>query len=147
MHPTDAMFYWAKIYPQRLAILLPTMAITYQAMAEAIAAASERIERLELNRSEPVAVAIDDPAKLIAVCHALVRNGIACAPILRTMLPHLQSHNINTLIFSGVSDIIIGGRNIRFDDSWLQPGSTARPAAVTTPNDSSRYGALIFFTS
>jgi acyl-coenzyme A synthetase/AMP-(fatty) acid ligase len=147
MHPTDAMFYWAKFYPRRLAILLPYMAITYQAMAEAIAAASERIERLELNRSESVAVAIDDPAKLIAVCHALVRNGIACAPILQTMVPHLRSHNINTLIFSGVSDVIVDGRNIRFDDFWLRPSGASRPAATTTPSDSSRYGALIFFTS
>jgi acyl-coenzyme A synthetase/AMP-(fatty) acid ligase len=147
MHPADAMLYWAKHYPQRLAVMLPYMAITYQAMAEAIEAASERIERFEFDRSEPVAVAIDDPAKLIAVCHALVRNGIGCAPVVQSMLPHLQSHNINTLIFSGESNVIVGGRNIRFDDSWLRNGGASTTARKAIQNDPSRYGDLIFFTS
>lgn len=147
MHPADAMLYWAKIYPQRLAIVLPYMAITYQAMAEAIEAVSERIERLEFDRSEAVAVFIDDPAKLIAVCFALVRKGITCAPQPQTAAPQLQANKINSVIFSGATDLMLGGRNIRFDDSWLRPSGASRAAAKPGAKNPTHYGGLIFFTS
>jgi acyl-coenzyme A synthetase/AMP-(fatty) acid ligase len=145
MHPVDAMLYWAKIYPQRVAILLPDMAISYKAMADAIEAASDRIQRLDFRRDEPVAVFIGDPAKLIVVCFALVRNGISCAPMPQTTLPQLQENKINSRIFSDESEVMSGGRNIRFDDSWLRPSGTSRTTAAT--KESADYGDLIFFTS
>lgn len=146
MHPADAMLYWAKIDPGRLAVMLPDMTITYQAMAEAIEAASDRIQRLPLARDEPVAVFIEDPAKLIVVTFALVRNGISCAPMPQTSFEQLQEHGVNSLIFSAAHDIKLGGRNIRFDDSWLQPSVTASTNAATA-REASEYGGMIFFTS
>jgi acyl-coenzyme A synthetase/AMP-(fatty) acid ligase len=145
MHPTDVMFHWARHCPQRLAILLPDMAITYKALAEAIEAASERIVQYHFDPREPVAVAIGDPAKFLAVCHALLRNGISCAPASANTFAQLQSNKINTLIFSGESEAFFGGRSIRFDDSWLR-GSKSTTVQPTKKN-TSRYGALIFFTS
>jgi len=145
MHPTDAVFHWAKHRPRHLAVVLPNMAITYQALAEAIEVASERIERFGFDNGEQVAVAIGDPGKFLAVCLALLYRGIACAPAGTSVLPYLRSNNINTLIFSGDASIE-GGRNIRFDDSWLLRGGA--PRSVTAPNKSSgNYGELIFFTS
>jgi len=143
MHPADAMLYWAKLYPQRLAVLMPHMAITYRAMADAIEGASERVARLNLDRGEPLAVFVDDPAKLIAVCFALVRTGISCAPAPQTSLAQLKAHNINCLIFSSPNDVMADGRNIRFEDSWLRPSRNAGSPAL----DVADYGDLIFFTS
>ena len=125
--------------------MLPYMAITYQALAEAIEAASERIERFGFDKGEPVAVAVDDPGKLLAVCLALLRKGVTCAPVSTSALSYLRSNNINTLISSGQASIE-GGRNIRFDDLWLLRGNTSFSAIVSNKN-SSGYGDLIFFTS
>jgi acyl-coenzyme A synthetase/AMP-(fatty) acid ligase len=145
MHPTDAIFHWARHCPQRLAILLPDMAITYKALAEAIEAVSERIVRYDFDPYEPVAVAIGDPAKFLAVCHSLLRNGISCAPASANIYAQLQSNKINTLIFSGESEASLGGRGIRFEDSWLQGNKSTSPQS--TKKNASRYGDLIFFTS
>jgi acyl-coenzyme A synthetase/AMP-(fatty) acid ligase len=147
MHPADAMLYWAKVYPQRLAVLLPYMAITYQAMAEAIEAISQRVVELQFDRLEPVAVFIEDPAKLITICFALVRNGISCAPQPQATIAHLQTNNIKTAIFSDAGDVMLNGRNVRFDDSWLKPRAPSSSAPALAPSNPSDYGDIIFFTS
>ena len=146
MHPADAMLFWAKVFPQRLAVMLPNMAITYQAMAQAIEAVSERIGRLQLDPGEPLAVFIDDPAKLIAVCFALVRNGISCAPAPHMTIAQLKANNIKSVLFSGPSEPAAAAKTVRFDDSWLRRGAAA-PAAPAARRDSAHYGDLIFFTS
>ena len=145
MHPTDAIFHWAKHCPRHLAVLLPNMAITYQALAEAIEVASERIERLGFDNGGTVAVAIGDPGKFLAVCLALLYKGITCAPVSTSVLPYLRPNNINTLIFSGHAGIE-GGRNIRFNDSWLLREDAAFSEIAPNKNSGS-YGDLIFFTS
>jgi acyl-coenzyme A synthetase/AMP-(fatty) acid ligase len=147
MHPADAIFYWAKAAPERIAILQLGVAITYRALAEAIEASAERIERFGLNRSEPVAVAVDDPARFLAVCFALLRSGITCAPINRRTFPHLQSNNINTLLFSGESGLIVGGRNIRFDDSWLKREGKNGLVWNSALASEAANADMIFFTS
>ena len=48
---------------------------------QAVEAICERIERYNLSTSEPVAVAIPHPARQLMVCLALMRLGIAVAPI------------------------------------------------------------------
>ena len=147
MHPVDAIFHWARHYPRRLAVLLPHMAITYHAMAEAIDAVSEHIDRIGFDPREPVAVAIGDPGKFLAVCFALLRRGIACAPVGGNSFPHLQSNGINTLIFLEARDVLAGGRNIRFDDSWLTRRSASTSLAAVANEVSESFGDLIFFTS
>ena len=145
MHPVDAIFYWAKHHPHRLAVVLPSMAITYQAMAEAIDAVCERIERTEFDRRRPVAVAIGDPGKLLVICFALLRQGITCAPVSATAVKYLAANGIEVLVGSGEIEIE-DGRNIRFDDSWL-----SKTALASSPkperSEPAAYGDLIFFTS
>ena len=87
MHPTDAVLHWAKHRPRHLAVMLPYMAITYQALAEAIEAVSERIGRFGFDKGEPVAVAVDDPGKLLAVCLALLHKGILVRRLARARFP------------------------------------------------------------
>ena len=56
MHLIDMIHYWAKTDPHRLAFLQQEMATTYQGLADAIESIGNRIERLELDRREPIAV-------------------------------------------------------------------------------------------
>jgi acyl-coenzyme A synthetase/AMP-(fatty) acid ligase len=146
MHPIDAIYFWAKVYPQRLAVVHPHMTISYRALTDATDAASERIAREGFAPRQPVAVAIGDPTKFLAVCFALLRNGIACAPVSLGTLAHLPANGINTLIHAGPADLLPGGCNVRFDDSWVLPPnpSAAKPALRTAAGP---YGDLIFFTS
>jgi acyl-coenzyme A synthetase/AMP-(fatty) acid ligase len=147
MHPAEMIFYWAKTNPENLAAVQPDMAITYRALASAIAAVGKRIERYGFDQSEPVAVAIDDPTRFLTVCLALLSKGFACAPVNREMFPHLQSNNIGNLIFAGEANVIAGGRNVRFDDGWLQSETNAAP--VWRPEQTALAAAadMIFFTS
>ena len=145
MHPAEMIFFWARAKPDHLAIIEPHMAVTFRALADSIDAVTARIAQYHLHDGETVAVAIDHPGKLIVVCLALSRCGIPVAPVGMTALPHLAAHNIRRLIFSGEGPILIGGRNIRFDDSWLTggPPSASHSASGRPPS----YADMIFFTS
>jgi acyl-coenzyme A synthetase/AMP-(fatty) acid ligase len=145
MHPAEMIFFWARAKPEHLAVIEPQMSVSYAALAQAIEAVTARITQFNLADGETVAVAIDHPAKLIAVCVALMRCGIPVAPAGPEALRHLAANNIHRLIFSGDGPILVNGRNIRFDDSWLaaSPQSTPRPAQMHAP----AYADMIFFTS
>lgn len=114
------IFYWAKAAPERLAIIQHDVVVTYRALADAIESVCERIDRFDLGRGTPVAVAIRDASRLLAVCFALLRRGIMAVPIGRDTLPHLVSNGIITVIGDDESFSHSGGRHIRFDDSWLR---------------------------
>jgi acyl-coenzyme A synthetase/AMP-(fatty) acid ligase len=85
---------------------------------------------------------IEHPAKQLAVCFALLRSGYDAAPIYAGLLPHLRGTGIQNLIYEAEGHVLSGGRNIRFDSSWL-PGS--RPVSPRTA--SGKRANLIFFTS
>ena len=144
MHPADMVFFWAKADPGRLAILQPNLVVTYRTLAEAVESVSERLRHYDLDRREPVAVAIHHPFWQLAVCFALLRGGIACSPIGRSTLPHLRPNGINNVISAAEGQVLSGGRNIRFDPSWLRPASgslsLSHESRATTTN-------MIFFTS
>src|SRR5438093_11963368 len=121
MHPADMIFFWARSDPERLALLQANMAVTYRALAEATEAISGHLERYALMAGgPPVAVAVGDPAKLLAVCFALLRGGVATAPVNVNMPPQLIANDIHTLICDDPNLMLAGGRTIRFDDSWLR---------------------------
>src|SRR5437763_52330 len=80
-HPADMIFFWAKSNPEQPAIIQHNAAVTYKQLSEAIGAISGRIEELNLDKKEPVAVSIPHPAMQLAVCFALLRCGITTAPI------------------------------------------------------------------
>jgi acyl-coenzyme A synthetase/AMP-(fatty) acid ligase len=147
MHPADMVFFWANVDPERLAVISPEMAISYRGLAEAVVSVSERVKPYHLEAAKrPVAVAISDPAKLLAVCFALLRSGVPVAPIHMGLVPHLLEHDINTLISDRMDQVVMEGRNIRFDDSWIQRAPARAPVWDSRPS-LAMDTAVIFFTS
>src|SRR4051794_10334137 len=119
MHVVDMVFHWARMDPHRPAIILPDLVTTYAGLADAVDSISNRIDQLGLDPSEPVATALANPALTIAVVFALLRSGFSVAPANRSLIKHLQINGIRNLIYDVEGFVASGGRNIRFDNSWL----------------------------
>jgi hypothetical protein len=123
MHVVDMVFHWARIDPHRPAIVLPELVTTFAGLADAIDSISNRIDQLGLDTCEPVATAIGNPALAIAVLFALQRSGFSVAPANRGLIKHLQPNGVRNLIYDVEGFVASGGRNIRFDNSWLPASS------------------------
>jgi acyl-coenzyme A synthetase/AMP-(fatty) acid ligase len=124
MHVVDMVFHWARMDPHRPAIVLPDLVTTYAGLADAIDSISNRIDQLGLDPREPVATALGNPALTIAVVFALLRSGFSAAPANRGLIKHLQINGIRNLIYDVEGLVASGGRNIRFDNSWLPAASS-----------------------
>jgi non-ribosomal peptide synthetase component E (peptide arylation enzyme) len=122
MNIVDMIYYWARAVPHRPAIIQPEMVTTFQGLADAIESVGERIERLNLNKHEPVAVCLVNPSFMLATVFALMRGGYSVAPVYAQLYPHLASAGIHHLIYDLQGLATSRGRNIRFDLSWL-PGT------------------------
>jgi acyl-coenzyme A synthetase/AMP-(fatty) acid ligase len=127
MHPVDMIFFWARSNPEQPALIQSDLVITYRELANAIESVTGRIAHYGFNKQEPVAVSIQQPIQKLIVCYALMRHGVSIAPVAPRMLPHLRSHDIYNLIFMGEGFMLSGGRNIRFENSWLS-GNASRVA-------------------
>jgi acyl-coenzyme A synthetase/AMP-(fatty) acid ligase len=152
MQLVDMVFYWARSVPHRAAIVQPEMVTTYRGLAEAIESISSRIERFGLDKSEPVAVSIANPSMMLATVFALLHCGYRAAPVNRALYPFLPSAGIRSLIYDTHGQMLTGGRNIRFEMSWLPrtdgPASASMPAAPPAYRKTSAGNVgTIFFTS
>jgi acyl-coenzyme A synthetase/AMP-(fatty) acid ligase len=119
------IYYWARVVPHRPAIIQPEMVTTFQGLADAIDSVGDRIDRLNLNKREPVAVSIANPSFMLATAFALFRSGYGVAPVNMPLYPHLVGAGIRNLIYDTQGQVTSGGRNVRFDMSWLpepEPG-------------------------
>jgi acyl-CoA synthetase (AMP-forming)/AMP-acid ligase II len=131
MHVVDMVFHWARIDPHRPAIILPELVTTFAGLADAVESISNRIDQLGLDPREPVATAIGNPALSLAVVFALQRSGFSAAPANRALIKHLQSNGVRNLIYDVEGFVASGGRNIRFDNSWL-PAAASNGGAFNT---------------
>jgi acyl-coenzyme A synthetase/AMP-(fatty) acid ligase len=118
----DTIFYWAKTDPHRHALIQPQIVTTYEALADAIESTVDRIEQLGLDRREVVGVSILSPSFFIVTVLALLRSGYSAALVNPAVFPLLRSARIKNLIYDTQGLMLSGGRNIRFDSSWL-PGT------------------------
>jgi acyl-coenzyme A synthetase/AMP-(fatty) acid ligase len=116
--------------PERPAIILPELVTTYAGLADAVDSISNRIDQLGLDPREPVATAIGNPALAVTVAFALMRAGFSVAPANRGLIKHLQPNGVRNLIYDVEGFVASGGRNIRFDNSWLPAPSTAATGRV-----------------
>lgn len=146
MHVVDMVFHWARIDPHRPAIVLPELVTSFAGLADAIDSISNRIDQLGLDPHEPVATAIGNPALTIAVVFALQRSGFSVAPANRGLIKHLQSNGVRNLIYDVEGFVASGGRNIRFDNSWLPAASSASTRRAYRRRPVGDVNA-IFFTS
>ena len=103
------------------------MVTTYQGLADAIELIGDRIDRLDSTEREPVAVSFANPSLFMATVFALLRCGYSVAPVNPALFPFLQPAGIRNLIYDTQGQMLSGGRNIRFDMSWLP--RTGRQAA------------------
>jgi acyl-coenzyme A synthetase/AMP-(fatty) acid ligase len=142
----DMVSFWAKAEPHRLALIQPEMVTSFQGLADAIESIGERIDRLGLDTSEPVAISIANPSYKLAAIFALLRCGFSVAPINPALYPHLRSAGIRNLIYDTQGQVLSGGRNIRFDMAWL-PSDVSSAARKRYQRRPTGHGDMIFFTS
>ena len=146
MHIVDMIFYWARTVPHRAAVIQMDMVTTYQAFADAIESIGEHIDRLNLDKREPVAVCLANPSFMLATVFALLRCGYSAAPVNARLYPVLADAGMRTMIYDAGEELAIGVRNIRFDMSWL-PGSAGAVTTRAYHKRPIRNASLIFFTS
>jgi acyl-coenzyme A synthetase/AMP-(fatty) acid ligase len=147
-HVVDMVFYWAKAEPHRLALIQPEMVTSFQGLADAIESISDRIDRLGLDPSEPVGVSIANRSFMLATLFALFRCGFSAALVHPRLYPHLRSAGVRNLVHDDHGQVLSGGRNIRFDMSWLpSQHSDGAPARARYRHRPAGGGDLISFTS
>jgi non-ribosomal peptide synthetase component E (peptide arylation enzyme) len=73
----DMIAFWARIKPHQPAVIQPDMIVTYRGLEDAIEFIARRIATIGFEPHKPVGVAIEHPAKQMAVCFALQRCGLA----------------------------------------------------------------------
>ena len=127
MNVVDMVFFWAKTDPHRPAIIQTEMVTTFQGLADAVESISDRIDRLGLDQSEPIAVSIANPSFFIAAAFAVLRSGYSVALVHPPLYPQLQPAGIRNLIYDTQGLVLSGGRNIRFDMSWLPAATPSAP--------------------
>jgi acyl-coenzyme A synthetase/AMP-(fatty) acid ligase len=137
---SDVIEFWARCQPLHPAVVMPNSVITYSGLASAINSVRARIETCGLDKSAPVAVFIDNPAKMLAVTLALIRSGYIAAPVSPSGLTHLKMAGIGTVLSMGVG-VPRDLRNIPVEDNWF-----TGPAPTRETDDTGRRQA-IFFTS
>src|SRR5262249_38641575 len=98
MRVIDKIGHWANEQPDRLALISPEAALTYRGLAQAIDSLAHYLGALHLDKSEPIAVALDQPLKLLPACFALLRLGYSVSPVPQAALPDLPSHGINVSV-------------------------------------------------
>ena len=139
---------WCSIGPARRPtgrrFVQSEMVTTFQALADAIESICDRIDRLNLDRKMPVAVSITNPSFALSTAFSLARSGYSVAPVNAALYPHLAAAGISNLIYDTEGQMTSGGRNIRFEMSWLpDPAAPRRSYRHRPVGDVS----TIFFTS
>jgi acyl-coenzyme A synthetase/AMP-(fatty) acid ligase len=139
------IYFWARTAPHRAAIIQHNLVTTYQGLADGIESIAARLEQLNLDRDEPVAVSLVNPTFMLTTIFALLRNGHNVVPVSARRAPFLAGAGVRHMIYDNQGQMTSGGRNIRFDPSWLpkhRPGDL-RGYRKRSAADAS----LIFFTS
>ena len=140
----DLISFWARVKPHQPAMIQPDMIVTYRGLADAIEFIARRIAPLGFDPHTPVGVAIEHPPSSWRFALRSSACGFVAAPVYAGLMPHLRSVGIENMIYESEGNILSGGRNVRFDSSWLPSGplppAAPAPRRKTSPD-------LIFFTS
>jgi acyl-coenzyme A synthetase/AMP-(fatty) acid ligase len=143
MQIVDAILFWANTRPAHPAIIQPHGVQTFRMLADAIMAAAGHFARAELDRAKPVAVSIDDPARMLVASLGLLHAGFSVAPISQGLLQHLTG--ADTLVSEHGGLVWTDHTTILFNDAWMSAHARrAETGAAAVPG---RDGDIIFFTS
>lgn len=137
MHVSDMISFWARTRPHQPAIIQPDTIVTYRALDDAINSVAHRLGELKLDPNDAVAVAIENPAKQLAVAFGLLRSGFTTAPIFPGLMAHLRGAEINNVIYEGESRsfpaVKISASRIPGCSIRLRRAFSARLALTTRP--------------
>jgi len=143
MQIVDSILFWGNATPAHPAIIQPHAVQTYRMLADAIMAAAGHFARLELDPAKPVAVSVDDPARMLVACFGLLHAGFSVVPVSQLQL--LPVTGADTLVSEHGGLIWPDHTTILFNDAWMSAharGNETRPAALPGGD-----GDTIFFTS
>lgn len=146
MKLVDTIRFWAQATPHRAAIIQIDRITTFRGLADAIDAIEQRIDRLNLKKTEPVAVCLASPTFQLATVLSLLRNGYSVVPARIRNSSRLASVNVRNIISDTEGQDFSHLRNIRFDMSWL-PSPERPPAEQPYRKRQLENPSLIFFTS
>jgi acyl-coenzyme A synthetase/AMP-(fatty) acid ligase len=143
MQIVDAILFWAHATPAQPAIIQPHAVQSYRMLADAVMAAAGHFARSELDPAKPVAVSIDDPARMLVACLGLLHAGFSVVPCSKDLLRHLPLTGADTLMSAHGGLVWTDHTTILFNDAWMSAHTReTRPAALP-----GRDGDIIFFTS
>jgi acyl-coenzyme A synthetase/AMP-(fatty) acid ligase len=146
MQIVDSILFWANAMPAHPAIIQPHGVQSFRMLADAIMAAAGHFARSELDPAKPVAVSIDDPARMLVACLGLLHAGFSVVPASQSLLQHLPLTRADTLVSEHGGLIWPDHTTILFNDAWMSAtarGAETRSAALPIGRD----GDIIFFTS
>jgi acyl-coenzyme A synthetase/AMP-(fatty) acid ligase len=147
MQIVDAILFWANATPGRPAIIQPHGVQTYRMLADSIMAAAAHFARSELDPARPVAVAIEDPARMLVASLGLMHLGFSVVPATRARLPHLALTSSDTLVSEHGGPVWTDRTTILFNEAWMSAHTRRPDAAVAAPPAAGQESNMIFFTS
>jgi acyl-coenzyme A synthetase/AMP-(fatty) acid ligase len=145
MQIVDAILFWANAMPAHPAIIQPHAVQSYRMLADAIMAAAAHFARSELDPAKPVAVAVEDPARMLVACLGLLHAGFSVVPVSSGLLQHLPITGADTLVSEHGGLVWPDHATVLFNDAWMS--AHARSTETRSATLPGRDGDIIFFTS
>jgi acyl-coenzyme A synthetase/AMP-(fatty) acid ligase len=147
MQIVDAILFWANAAPARPAIIQPHGVQTYRMLADAIVAVAGHFARSELDPAKPVAVSIEDPARMLVASLGLLHAGYSIVPASQGLLPHLPATGADTLVSEHGGMVWTDRTTILFNEAWMGAHAHRDGAGAVAPPVAGRDRDVIFFTS
>jgi acyl-coenzyme A synthetase/AMP-(fatty) acid ligase len=147
MQIVDAILFWANATPARSAIIQPHGVQTYRMLADAIMAAAGHFARSELDPVKPVAVAVENPARMLVASLGLMHLGFSVAPATQSLLPHLALTGADTLVSEHGGPVWTDRTTILFNEAWMSASARRSEAEAVVPPVAGPERDMIFFTS
>ena len=126
MNIVNMLLFWARSMPRHPAIIQPELTLSYAQLGQAIEAAAEYFARSALGPSQPIAVAISNPTKMMIASLGLFRAGFSVVPANQRLLEHLPTVGVTAMVGERNGVTLSGGTNILFDDAWLSVVASKR---------------------